>query len=209
MSQDDVPPELAEALKAVRSSPRTDLRVPFHEKDHASALGARWDPKQRTWFVPAGVDPAAFSRWLPGMPAREPEFIERDPDLKLTHPGLAHASWHCYSCAKPISVVEVFGFDPDGVALHIGEVEGMDEALKAQLVCHPTFKPGYSASHGGWYYANHCGSCGRLQGSHYLSSEPDGPFFALHRPKAEVTLESLAGPVWVAAPGNPSGEVSW
>lgn len=41
----------------------TVLNVPFAEKDEAKQLGARWDAKRRTWYVPAGVDAAPFSRW--------------------------------------------------------------------------------------------------------------------------------------------------
>jgi hypothetical protein len=41
----------------------TVLNVPFAEKDEAKQLGARWDPKRRKWYVPAGVDAAPFSRW--------------------------------------------------------------------------------------------------------------------------------------------------
>ncbi|WP_415678782.1 DUF5710 domain-containing protein [Tsukamurella hominis] len=28
------------------------LDVPFEEKDHAKAAGARWDPEQRCWYAP-------------------------------------------------------------------------------------------------------------------------------------------------------------
>ncbi|MEZ2741240.1 3'-5' exonuclease [Paenalcaligenes hominis] len=43
---------------------RINLRVPFAEKDQAKELGARWDPVQRVWFVPPGVNPAPFTRWV-------------------------------------------------------------------------------------------------------------------------------------------------
>ncbi len=47
-----------------RSGERVDLVVPFAEKDEAKALGAMWDPGIKRWYVPAGVDAAAFERWL-------------------------------------------------------------------------------------------------------------------------------------------------
>ncbi len=50
----------------------TPLNVPFREKDQAKALGARWNPQQRHWFVPAGLALEPFRRWLPpGDPAPE------------------------------------------------------------------------------------------------------------------------------------------
>ncbi|KQW90092.1 hypothetical protein ASC94_20325 [Massilia sp. Root418] len=60
----------APAPRAGQSSPSgqsaravTVLNVPFAEKDEAKQLGARWDPKRRKWYIPAGVDAAPFSRW--------------------------------------------------------------------------------------------------------------------------------------------------
>jgi hypothetical protein len=44
----------------------TKLMCPFHEKDEAKALGARWDSEQRLWYAPAGADLDSFKRWLPG-----------------------------------------------------------------------------------------------------------------------------------------------
>jgi len=39
------------------------LNVPYAEKDEAKALGARWNPTKRRWYVPDGVDTAAFAKW--------------------------------------------------------------------------------------------------------------------------------------------------
>ena len=39
------------------------LDVPFREKDQVKALGARWDPAVKKWYVPEGKDPAAFELW--------------------------------------------------------------------------------------------------------------------------------------------------
>lgn len=42
---------------------RTDLNVPFAEKDEAKALGARWDPARKRWYV-QDKDLAPFAKWL-------------------------------------------------------------------------------------------------------------------------------------------------
>ena len=42
---------------------KTYLNVPYAEKDAAKALGARWDPTNKKWYVPAGKDLALFSQW--------------------------------------------------------------------------------------------------------------------------------------------------
>lgn len=43
------------------------LKVPFSQKDAAKAMGAKWDPKARSWYAPAGLAPedrqALLDRW--------------------------------------------------------------------------------------------------------------------------------------------------
>jgi hypothetical protein len=39
------------------------LTVPYAEKDEAKALGARWNPTKRRWYVPDGVATDAFAKW--------------------------------------------------------------------------------------------------------------------------------------------------
>ena len=51
------------------------LDVPFAEKDEAKELGARWDPDIRKWFVPYGVDPRPFEKWMKSGAGVE---VERD-----------------------------------------------------------------------------------------------------------------------------------
>jgi hypothetical protein len=38
----------------------------------AQRLGARWDPRQRVWYVPAGVDAAPLQKWCPPSHAEHP-----------------------------------------------------------------------------------------------------------------------------------------
>ena len=40
------------------------LDVPFMEKDEAKMLGAQWDPEIKKWFVPPGISPRGFAKWL-------------------------------------------------------------------------------------------------------------------------------------------------
>lgn len=41
----------------------TYINVPYMEKDAVKSLGAKWDRKEQSWYVPASVDMASFSRW--------------------------------------------------------------------------------------------------------------------------------------------------
>lgn len=42
------------------------LKVPYAEKDEAKALGARWNPARKCWYVPEGKDAGPFARWVAG-----------------------------------------------------------------------------------------------------------------------------------------------
>ena len=42
------------------------LTVPYAEKDAAKALGARWNPTRRRWYVPDGAATEPFAKWLDG-----------------------------------------------------------------------------------------------------------------------------------------------
>ena len=44
---------------------RINLKTPFAEKDDAKALGARWDPQRKCWYIQDVKDLAPFARWLP------------------------------------------------------------------------------------------------------------------------------------------------
>jgi putative DNA primase/helicase len=51
---------------------KTLIMVPFKEKHEAKALGAKWDRQQQSWYVPGGVDPSPFAKWVqPNTPAED------------------------------------------------------------------------------------------------------------------------------------------
>ena len=44
---------------------RTNLKVPFAEKDAAKRLGARWDAARKVWYVEDLENLKPFLRWMP------------------------------------------------------------------------------------------------------------------------------------------------
>lgn len=44
---------------------RTYINVPYSQNSAAKALGAKWDPAQRSMYVPSGLDVTPFARWSP------------------------------------------------------------------------------------------------------------------------------------------------
>ena len=57
----------------------TNLAVDYKEKDSVKALGARWRPEEKVWYVPAGLDLEPFSRWLPDTLATNLDAEETKP----------------------------------------------------------------------------------------------------------------------------------
>ena len=74
--------------------PRLYLHVPYAEKDDAKALGARWDPKRRSWYIPDAslLDHApALRKWLPAqdIPATAPSATPKPPTQTPRHKASA------------------------------------------------------------------------------------------------------------------------
>lgn len=57
---------------------RRYIAVPYAEREEAKRLGAKYDPKAKSWFVPDGLDDAVFKKWPLGR--RQPEGPKRDPE---------------------------------------------------------------------------------------------------------------------------------
>lgn len=43
---------------------RINLQCPYSDKDEAKALGARWDPARKTWYVIDPDDLGRFAKWI-------------------------------------------------------------------------------------------------------------------------------------------------
>ena len=53
------------------TSPRTYLITTFRDKERVKALGARWDPAEKRWYVPGHQDITSFAQWLPDLAAAD------------------------------------------------------------------------------------------------------------------------------------------
>ena len=46
---------------------RINMDTPFAEKDAVKALGAKWDPARKVWYIVNAEDLTPFLRWIPGV----------------------------------------------------------------------------------------------------------------------------------------------
>jgi hypothetical protein len=148
------------------------LDVPFADKDEAKRFGARWDPQARRWFVPHGVDPAPFGRWIRREPRQGALWV---PARVWLVPD------RCWKCGvrgtwpMGITLDETVGEHPAG---QLVEITFCAEALAAaaspewlQSVGAGPIEYRYSRTAGGSSWTNTCRSCRATIGSWFLVHE--------------------------------------
>ncbi|MDR6936008.1 DUF5710 domain-containing protein [Luteibacter sp. 3190] len=163
---------------------RVNLVVPFDQKDQAKALGARWDPQQRVWFVPNGVPYEPLSQWMPTAP---------DWDVRSNRYWVVSGETHCWKCHQPTTVHalavppghEILVSDDEGdrwepqeylqFLMYLTEVD--DGALAELRKRCPLLGMDYSKTTGSHYWMNHCRHCRMKQGDFSLHCEPGGAFY--------------------------------
>lgn len=170
---------------------RVDLNVPYAQKDEAKKLGARWDRDGRVWYVPDGVDPKPFARWLP----RRIDF-----NLRAVEAYLVRSPARCWCCSEPFTAVaflmapgfQVRDYDEDenGGAVEIWPrqeewsfahyVTDFPPAIVSLLKSEaPLYRPAFSKTTQATYWANHCPSCKMFQGDFNLFEEPGSAFLPM------------------------------
>ncbi len=75
---------------------RTNLNVPYDEKDKAKRLGARWDAARKVWYVENVEHIERFMRWMPKHLLKPCVTLEKKikrqkpkqkPKQHITHPN--------------------------------------------------------------------------------------------------------------------------
>jgi hypothetical protein len=75
---------------------RINLVTPFADKDQAKALGARWDPVKKNWYIVDVADLTPFALWIPnaaGAVAAVRTLAPSQPRQVVPHCGCAVLPW--------------------------------------------------------------------------------------------------------------------
>lgn len=157
------------------------LEVPYSEKDEAKALGAKWNPEIKKWYVRDKKDYHKFIRWI--EPYGNMVIIDQ---LYLVE-GIQK----CFRCGQETRVIG-FGVDkhlslydddvfPNGIEqedIHIvGPIEPIPKPLLNYIQSKYNYKMRYSQTTKTSSICNCCDHCDVLQGNFFLFSEVDSPFF--------------------------------
>lgn len=169
------------------------LNVPYSEKDEAKALGARWNPQIKKWYVRNKEDYYKFIRWI--EPYGNMVIID---ELYLVE-GIQK----CFRCGKETRVIgfgvdkhlsvdeirelqEDYGGDIKNVLetginqedIHIvGPINPIPDPLMKYIQKKYNYKMRYSQTTRSSNVCNCCEHCDVLQGDFYLFNEVDSPFF--------------------------------
>ena len=162
----------------------TYISVPFSEKDHAKSLGAKWDPKEKSWYIPQGVSKQKFARWMLS------ESLETDESFQKLYPPvyIVESKSSCWKCSQSSRVVCIAskGFRDDEMNLSdfvtFSNVSYISQELLTfvEESC-SLYKPSYSKTAGGVYYMSHCEHCGAKLGDFFMHSEPGGAFHPVNK----------------------------
>lgn len=163
------------------------LNVSYEDKDKVKALGARWNPELKKWYVENKKNYPKFMKWILGD--KEQAYILCDYFYVVE--GL-HTCFRCHNKTKVIGygIHHFFDIcDPDiydtdeacdyqddeiHIASHISPLpEKLLEYLKDEYGYYESYSKTVNAS----YLANHCSHCQVIQGDFYLFGEVDSPFF--------------------------------
>ena len=146
------------------------LDVPFADKDRVKALGARWDHHARRWYVPAGVDLAAFAAWMEPSPAELPSGPTVTARVVL-FPETCYRCGAATTCVAGVVIDPGLGGDPGGF-IPFSEIGGyLVQLLPRELfarfgVGRVGFRRSSVRPEG--YIANGCRVCDTILGEFYL-----------------------------------------
>jgi hypothetical protein len=165
---------------------RINLNVPFHEKDAAKSLGAKWDKEKKTWYTYYDEDIEKFFKWI--VPKEDDGL-----DLKADYFYIAETQRECWECKRKTNVYSFLleSFQATGVVEEIEDNENFKtfwmEQSNPSFISNITklnneaklailsFTDKYKVSKNK-YFANHCEHCNDLQGDFYLHGKPGVAF---------------------------------
>lgn len=174
------------------------LDVLFEEKDEAKALGARWNPEIKLWYVDMQPDEyVKFAKWIIKDTAKDK--VKDIDSIAIARNNLyvIEGIQNCYYCGNPTRVIGL-GMG-EFIELYWGEKnkcqyaqftdtygkriylmwmqreENIPPKLLKYLKENYSVRTGYSQARKEYCFANHCDHCGKIQGNKYVFEETESP----------------------------------
>lgn len=155
------------------------LNVPFEEKDNAKTLGAKWNPKMKTWYIPKEIkDLSSFTQWL------EPANYYLIPIYSFIFEG-TNKCWRCKEITKVATLASAsyrilnnddqLGYSNKLVAFDYIDTIAQHTLNDILSIC-PDYALRYSKTIDDSYWMNACEHCNSSIGDFFLFNETAGPF---------------------------------
>lgn len=155
------------------------INVPYSEKEEAKSEGARWDPKNKSWFISKDMDKKHFSKWLQTDKKQHNHTVLMPPIFLVES---QERCWKCSSFSKVYCFAasgftdEAGDYDYDGFTT-FSNVQLLSQNLEDIVKTHAEkYKPDHSKTASALYYMNHCQHCNAKLGDFYMHNEPSGAF---------------------------------
>lgn len=165
------------------------LDIPYSEKEEAKALGAKWNPKAKKWYIQSSKNNyEKFARW-----------ILRNSSNAIIATGSIYLiegvreCWKCHHLTKVVGLgigdfYELFSDKPysppecdvhtNSNEIHLAWVSNAPQIpprILQYLYKHYHVKTDYSHTMENLCFTNHCEHCDTIQGNWYVFNEPDSP----------------------------------
>ena len=94
---EQAPPDVDPRTLPEHNEERTDIVVPYSEKDQAKDLGAWWDKEKRTWYVPGDLHLDPFEKWLPAPSKLTIELVPKTCWFSNVRSNVSKEAWKLLS----------------------------------------------------------------------------------------------------------------
>lgn len=154
------------------------LNVSYSEKEQVKALGARWNPELKRWYVTYKKGYYKLRNW----------FANKKSNIIICdNLYVAEGEKECFACKKKTPVIALatnyYVMDEDYAIFQsedsfqlISYVDFISSNVTMYLKERFNFFVDYSNHTKSTYYSNHCKHCGRLQGDFFVHSDVGSPF---------------------------------
>ncbi|MGE8205851.1 DUF5710 domain-containing protein [Heyndrickxia sp. NPDC080065] len=162
---------------------RININVPFSEKDEAKKRGAKWDAKNKTWYIIEGTNLNNFDRW-----------IQHFPTIRAKGYSLAETEMSCWKCKKQTLVYAIFleeyeycsteelwYWEKVDIPSFVSYVDHLDYMAAAHIksISKNSYYLDYSKHMNTKYYLNHCSNCNMKQGDFSVHEDNPGKGFCI------------------------------
>ena len=214
-------------LSAVSSiEERFYINVPYAEKDKAKALGAKWDPLKKSWYIPKELNQSNFEKWI-----TQNNNENAEGNIRSIGFFIVESLESCWNCKQ---TTPVFAFllpeNHQGKEYEDEDDEKNDNIIwvdrdyktivsfvsfvnKECLAILNRFSSRYyydfSKQSSSSYYMNHCKNCNSKLGDFYMHSEPDGAFLPMESEAAKIMKLYWFNDIFEASVGTYSIDVDY